>query len=298
MQTPPHLSRLLADWHAESGYADVGEVRLHYIARGTGPLVLLLHGFPECWYAWRHQLASLGKQYCVVAPDLRGYNLSEKPVRQKDYRLERLVADVLGLIRYFGAEEAVLVGHDWGAAIAWSVAQQAPRQVRKLAALQVPPLALWRDNLTFRQLFRSWYVLAFQLPWLPERLLRAGKNALLERMLRETAVRPATFTDQDLDVYHQAWSQEGAVTAGIDYYRANLFALSQSHRLPERWIAVPTLFIYGEQDVAILPETVRQVERYVSGPYQELRIAEAGHWVQAEAPAQVNTALRRFLDGD
>lgn len=296
MQTPPHLSKLLSDWHAERGYADVGEVRLHYIARGTGPLVLLLHGFPECWYAWRHQVPALGDQYCVVAPDLRGYNLSDKPPHPSDYRLERLVADVLGLIRYFGAKEAALVGHDWGAAIAWSVAQRAPKQVRRLAALQVPPFALWRENLTLRQLIRSWYVLAFQLPWLPERVLRTRQHALLMRMLRSTAMSRGIFTDEDLAVYQQAWSQPGAVTASINYYRANLFALRHSRRTPNGPVSVPTLFIYGEQDVAVLPETVRHVHRYVTASYCELRLQEAGHWVQHEAPAQVNTALRQWLD--
>ena len=295
MQTPPHLSRLLSDWHAESGYADVGEVRLHYIARGTGPLVLLLHGFPECWYSWRHQLAGLGEQYCVVAPDLRGYNLSDKPPHTRDYRLERLVADVLGLIRHFGAKEAALVGHDWGAAIAWSLAQQAPRHVSRVAALQVPPLALWRENLTLRQLVRSWYMLAFQLPWLPEHLLCTRRHALLERMLRSTAMTADSFTDEDLAVYQQAWSQPGAVTASLRYYRANLWALRDARRAPTQQITVPTLFIYGQHDVAVVPETVRHVERCVTGGYRELRLPGAGHWVQRDAPAQVNRALHRWL---
>lgn len=285
---------------AHSRYANVGDVRLHYVTKGTGRLVLFLHGFPECWYSWRHQLVSLSEQYCVVAPDLRGYNTSDKPSRRQDYRLDRLVADVVGLIEHLGADRAAIVGHDWGAAIAWSVAQQAPQRVWKLAALQVPPLSLWWANLTFRQMVRSWYMLALQLPWIPEWVLRRRRHAWLERLLRVTAVRPGIFTDDDLAVYHQAWSQEGALTGAINYYRANLFRLSrkvrqESQHMPGR-IAVPTLFIYGEQDFAILPETVRHVERCVSGPYRELRIPDAGHWVHHEVPAQVNEALRRFLN--
>jgi epoxide hydrolase 4 len=283
---------------AQSRYADVAAVRLHYVTKGTGPLVLLLHGFPECWYSWRHQIAALSNRYCVVAPDLRGYNDSEKPPHVRDYRLERLAVDVVALIRHFGADQAALVGHDWGAAIAWSVAQQAPQVVRKLAAFQVPPLALWRANLTLRQILRSWYMLAFQLPWLPERVLRWRKHLLLERLLRRTAVNAETFTDQDLAVYQQAWSQEGALTAMINYYRANVFQLSRipRHDPPDSPIAAPTLFVYGEQDFAILPATVRHIERVVSGPYRELRIPDAGHWVHRDAPAQVNTALRELLE--
>ncbi|MGB8507089.1 MAG: alpha/beta fold hydrolase, partial [Pyrinomonadaceae bacterium] len=129
------------------GYAQVGDVRLHYAECGSGErLVLLLHGFPECWYSWRHQLRALGEHYRVVAPDMRGYNLSDKPGRVDDYRMERLVDDVTGLIRHFGAHEAAVVGHDWGAAVAWAVAARHPEYVWKLAALQVPPPRVWVKN--------------------------------------------------------------------------------------------------------------------------------------------------------
>jgi epoxide hydrolase 4 len=298
----PHLLQLMRDCQAHTGYADTGEVRLHYIACGRGPLVLLLHGFPECWYGWRHQLAALSDQYCVVALDLRGYNRSEKPPRVRDYRMERLTSDVLGVIRYFGARQAAIVGHDWGAAIAWAVAEQAPQYVSQLAALQVPPMTLWWRNLTLQQVLRSWYMLGFQLPWLPEWVLRRRHRLLLERLLRETAVRPRSMSEEDLAVYHDAWQQEGALTAAVNYYRANLlrFFFERHHHpgdVPDRQIAAPTLFIYGEQDVAVVPATVRDVGRYVAGPYHELRIPNAGHWVQNEAPAQVNAALRRLLEG-
>ena len=125
------------------GYAQVGDVRLHYAECGEGErLVLLLHGFPECWYSWRRQLPALGERYHVVAPDMRGYNLSDKPSRVEDYKINLLVDDVLGLIRHFGAREAAVVGHDWGAAVAWAVAQHYPDYVWKLASLQVPPPAV------------------------------------------------------------------------------------------------------------------------------------------------------------
>ncbi len=150
------------------GYAQVGDVRLHYAECGEGErLVVLLHGFPECWYSWRHQLKALGRRFRVVAPDMRGYNLSDKPGRVEDYRMQRLVDDVTGLTRHFGAREAAVVGHDWGGAVAWAVAQHYPDYVWKLASLQTPPPAVWGKNLTLRQLLRSWYMFFFQLPSIP-----------------------------------------------------------------------------------------------------------------------------------
>ena len=284
------------------GYTQVGGVRLHYAERGSGDrLVLLLHGFPECWYSWRHQLMALGDRYHVVAPDLRGYNLSDKPPRVEDYRMELLVDDVLGLVRHFGAREAAIVGHDWGAGVAWSVAQRHPEYVWKLAALQVPPMAAWRKNMTLKQALRSWYMLFFQIPWLPETLMSAGNFALVERAFKTTVARAGSFTDADIAVYKKALSEPFALTAAINYYRANFTKLFLKSRKPaeelsDGRIRVPTLFIYGEQDHAVVPETVRNIGAYIDAPYREVRIATSGHWVQNEAVAEVNTALGQFLD--
>ena len=283
------------------GYAQVGDVRLHYAeCGGGGRLVVLLHGFPECWYSWRHQLKALGARFRVVAPDMRGYNLSDKPGRVEDYRMNRLVDDVTGLIRHFGAREAAVVGHDWGGAVAWAVAQYYPDYVRKLASLQVPPPAVWRKNLTLKQLLRSWYMFFFQLPTLPEWLMRRDDFARLGRMLRATS-RPGTFSDKEIEVLKAALREPGAVTGGINYYRANLRAFlgrrrgDREIRKHER-VRVPTLFIYGERDFAILPETVAGVADYVDAPYTELRLGRSNHWVQQEAPAEVNAALLKFLE--
>jgi pimeloyl-ACP methyl ester carboxylesterase len=283
------------------GHAQVGEVRLHYAECGEGErLVVLLHGFPECWYSWRHQLKALGRRFRVVAPDLRGYNLSDKPARVEDYRMKRLVDDVTGLIRHFGAREAAVVGHDWGGAVAWAVAQYYPDYVWKLASLQTPPPAVWGKNLSVRQLLRSWYMFFFQLPTLPEWWIRRGDFAGLGKMLRATS-RPGTFTDADLEVLKAALREPGALTGGINYYRANLRAFlgrgagEREIRRHER-VRVPTLFIYGERDFAILPETVAGVAAYVDAPYTELRLRRCNHWVQQEAPAEVNAALLGFLE--
>lgn len=288
-------------------YARVGEVRLHYAESGRrgGRLVLLLHGFPECWYSWRHQLTALGERFHVVAPDLRGYNLSDKPARVADYRLEKLVGDVRGLIEHFGARTAAVVGHDWGAAIAWDIAARHPESVWKVAALQVPPLPVWFANITLRQALSSWYMLFFQLPYVPEWQFGLNDFNGLGRMFKKTS-RPGTFTDTDLGIYKNALRQKdartntAALTAAINYYRANLFSnLSRSgaqSKARGARIRVPTLFIYGERDFAIVPETVRNVEKHIAAPYRELRLAGSNHWVQQESPAEVNTALLSFLE--
>jgi len=282
------------------GFADVGDVRLHYAECGTGDdLVILLHGFPECWYSWRHQLPVLGRRHRVIAPDMRGYNLSDKPARVQDYRIEFLVQDVVGLIRYFGNDKAAIVAHDWGAGVAWALAQRHPELISRLVAMQVPPPAAWRTNFTLRQLRHSWYMFFFQLPRLPESWARKNDFACLEKMYQETTVRKGVFTDEDIEVYKSALRQPGALTAGINYYRANvfksLFRGGVETPQDDGRIRVPTLFIYGERDHAILPETVRGVSRFIDAPYSELRIPDSAHWVQNEAVAEVNEALLRFL---
>ena len=284
------------------GDAQIGGVRLHYVQRGSGGrLVILLHGFPECWFSWRHQLMALGEGYTVVAPDMRGYNLSDKPEGVANYKIDLLVDDVLGLVRHFGAEQAAIVGHDWGAGVAWAVAQRYPEYVWKLVAMQVPPMAVWRANLTLRQALRSWYMLFFQLPRLPEWLMSAKDYAFVERIFKKTVARPGAFTDTDIAVYKRALSEPGALTAAINYYRANVFSMFLKRRrrgneeLSDERIRVPTLFIYGEKDHAIVPETVRDVKSYVDAPYREVRIKQSAHWVQNEAVTEVNAALQSFL---
>lgn len=283
-------------------YAQVGDVRLHYAECGEGErLVVLLHGFPECWYSWRKQLPVLGARYRVVAPDMRGYNLSDKPARVEDYQMSRLVDDVTGLIRHLGAREAAVVGHDWGGAVAWAVAQHYPDYVWKLASLQVPPPAVWARNLTLKQALRSWYMLFFQLPRVPEWWMARDDFAALAKAFRATS-RPGTFSDKDIEVYKAAMREPGALTAAVNYYRANVRSFFARRPggggIKERErVRVPTLFVYGERDFAIVPETVAGVADYVDAPYTELRLARNNHWVQQESPAEVNAALLGFLDG-
>ena len=283
------------------GYAQVGGVRLHYAERGEGDrLILLLHGFPECWYSWRHQLRVLGDRFHVVAPDMRGYNLSDKPPRVEDYRIEKLVDDVTGLIRHFGQRQAIVVGHDWGAAIAWATALRHPEYVSRLVAMQVPPPAAWRRNMTLRQALRSWYMLFFQLPFLPEWFISLRDFASVERSFKDTPGRIGAFSDRDIAVYKKALKEPNALTSAINYYRANVRALffpdrKESEDLTDDRVRVPTLLLYGERDRYIVPETLRDVGRFVDAPYREARFKKYGHWIQNEAPDEVNEAITRFL---
>jgi epoxide hydrolase 4 len=295
----------LGELEINHAYAEVGDLRLHFAECGAEHerLVILLHGFPECWYSWRHQLPVLGDRYHVVAPDMRGFNLSDKAARIRDYRIELLVEDVIGLIKYFRKEKAAIVGHDWGAAVAWAVAQRNPGVGSKLAALQVPLPAAWRENMTLRQLRRSWYMFFFQLPRLPEAWMRANDFARVEAMYRQTSIRSDAFNDEDVEIYKEALRQPGALTCSLNYYRANVLRslLRRGVETPNEAngrIRVPTLFIYGEHDVAVLPETVRRLDRFIDAPYREVRIPDSGHWVQNEAVEEVNAALLEFLQDD
>ncbi|HEX8638232.1 MAG TPA: alpha/beta hydrolase [Pyrinomonadaceae bacterium] len=277
-------------------YAQIGAVRLHYATAGDGEkLVVLLHGFPESWYSWRRQIAALSDEYTVVAPDMRGYNLSDKPESVSDYRMDKLIDDVTGLINHFGRRNAAVIGHDWGAAVAWAIAERHPEYLWKLGALQVPPVALWRKNLTWRQLLASWYMFFFQLPMLPEFYLKQNDYAALENALRNTTLEKSVFTDADIAAYKNGWREPYALTAMINYYRANILGRFFGDSASNKKITVPTVFIYGEHDQAVLPETVKGVGEYIDAEYQEFHIPTSAHWVQQEASDAVTEILRDFL---
>ncbi len=276
------------------GYAQIGSVKLHYAAAGDGEkLVILLHGFPEFWYSWRHQIAALSDEYTIVAPDMRGYNLSDKPANVSDYKMDNLVDDVTGLIRHFGREQAAIVGHDWGASVAWAVAAKHPEAVWKLCALQVPPVSVWQKNQTVKQFLASWYMFFFQIPRLPEWLISRNDYAVLAGGLKNGTVERGIFTDESIAEYKKAWCEPDALTSALNYYRANI--LKRLFSKEQTKIKVPTLFIYGEKDAVILPETVKGIGEIVDAPYQEIRIPDAAHWVQQEAAEIVTDSLREFL---
>ncbi|MDQ3712296.1 MAG: alpha/beta hydrolase [Acidobacteriota bacterium] len=277
-------------------YAQIGGVKLHYATAGDGEkLVVLLHGFPEFWYSWRRQIVALSDEYTVVAPDMRGYNLSDKPSRIEDYEMDKLVDDVTGLIRHFRREQAAIVGHDWGASIAWAIAQRHPETVWKLCALQVPPMSVWRKNQTVKQFLASWYMFFFQIPRLPEWLLSRNDFAILAEGLKNSTTESDVFSSKNIAEYKKSWSEPRALTSALNYYRANILKRLFSKQTTEEKIKVPTLFIYGEKDQAVLPESVRGIGEVIDAPYQEIRIPDAGHWVQQEAAEIVTDSLREFL---
>src|SRR5713226_3533948 len=190
------------------------------IARaGAGPLMVMLHGFPECWYSWRHQLKGLSSSFTCVAPEMRGYGETDAPLGVSNYTLEKLVDDVAGLITALGEKQAIVVGHDWGGAVAWSTALMRPDVVRRLVVMNCPHPLLLRKNLTsnLRQLRRSWYMFFFQIPWLPETLFSANNYALVRRSMRDSAAQKSAFSDADLDHFVEAFKNRYSMTAAINY---------------------------------------------------------------------------------
>lgn len=281
-------------------------LNLHVVQAGPedGPLLLLLHGFPEFWHGWRYQIPALAEAgYRVWAPDQRGYNRSDKPEGIGAYTIDKLARDVTGLIEAAGQRQAYVVGHDWGAAVAWRMATYVPDVVRRMVVINVPHPAVMSHHLrhNLRQIARSWYMGFFQLPRLPEVVLRMNNWRPACRALQGSS-RPGTFTDDDLDRYREAWSQPGAMTAMINWYRAafrpgsrhDAGADTESAPAPGGRITVPTLLIWGAQDAFLGKEMAQpSIERCEEGRLVVLDAAT--HWIHHEAPEQVTTLIRDFF---
>ncbi|MDB5241462.1 MAG: alpha/beta hydrolase [Spirosoma sp.] len=268
-------------------------VRLHVVQAGPaeGPLVILLHGFPEFWYGWKHQIEPLADAgYHVWAPDQRGYNLSDKPDGIAAYSIDTLAADVVDLINAAGRQQALVVGHDWGAAVAWWVAALYPERVERLVALNVPHPAVMKQyaSRNVGQMLRSWYIGFFQLPILPEALARLGNWAVMAHTLRSSS-RYGTFSDADIAQYKLAWSQPGAMRSMINWYRA---ALQQppTRNITIR-IRVPTLLIWGVRD-QFLKRDMAQLSIDLCDDGQVVFFEKATHWVQHEEPDRVTQLIK------
>ena len=279
------------------GSAYVNGVRLHYVTQGAGPLLILLHGFPEFWYSWRYQIPALAKHFTVVAPDMRGYNESDKPSGVAHYHIDRLTGDVQGLIRAFHEERAVIVGHDWGGGVAWSFAANYPHLTERLVVLNCPHPGAFQKALqeNRQQLRRSWYIFYFQLPWLPELGLRLFRRRFIAQAFRGMAVRKEAFPDEELHKYAEALGAPGSARAAINYYRA-AFRHRLRHgaiHLPE--ISRPTLLIWGEEDTALGKELTYDMDEYFSDRFEIKYIPKCSHWVQQEQPELVNRYLLEFL---
>lgn len=289
------------------GFADVNGVRLHYAEAGSGPLILFLHGFPEFWYAWRHQLAAFAGTHHVAAPDTRGINLSSAAPAIADYHVDRLSEDVIALARHLGHERFTLVGHDWGAIISWHTAIRFPGHVERLVIANVPHPGRYRELLHTSEAQRaaSSYIHAFRSERGEELLSRDDFGGFRANII-DPLMAAGHMTAEDRDAYREAWARPGWLTAGLNYYRANEFkppaadpkVAGPAPDFPPELYAVraPTLLIWGERDPYMTTENLDGLERYVPD-LRIRRFPDADHWVVHRKGPQVTALIRDFIDG-
>lgn len=294
-------------------YAEVNGVRFHYVTAAKGPLIIFLHGFPEFWYAWKNQLPEFAKDHRAVAPDMRGYNLSGKPAGVDAYQMKNLVEDVRALAEHLGYKKFVLVGHDWGGGVAWSFAIAHPEYLSKLVIVNCPHPAILARELAGNpaQQKASQYMLMFRSPQ-AEQILSANNYAALVDGVLGDGLKSGVFTEADKEAYIAAWSQPGALTGGLNYYRAAHFgppapaqlgeAATQSASLGASFgldaasliVKVPTLVIWGEKDTALLTGNLEGMDKFVPNLTVK-RVPDGSHWVIHEKPALVNGYIRDFI---
>lgn len=267
---------------------------------GTGEkFALLLHGFPESKFSWRFQMPLLARLgYRVWAPNLRGYGKTSRPKSVSDYHIDHLVRDVAGLIDAAGAKETLLVAHDWGAIIAWHCAIRKVRPLKGLVIMNVPhPACFVRALRTWSQLKKSWYVLFFQLPWLPERVLAARGAEAIGRAFTDMAVDKSRFPAEVVDQYRRNAREPGAISAMVNYYRAAMRTDRKVMNPAPGIVDTRTLMIWGEEDSALDKATTHGTEEFVTD--LTLRyLPGVSHWVQQEAPEKVNAMLEAWLAGE
>jgi pimeloyl-ACP methyl ester carboxylesterase len=304
-------------------YANVNGQRLHYARAGNGPLIVFLHGFPEFWYEWKHQIAEFSRDHAVVAPDMRGYNLSSKPAELSAYQVPNLVEDVRALasdlMKSTGGTKFTLVAHDWGGVVAWVFAALHPEMLDKLVIVNAPHPTIFgrrlRDDPTQQK--ASAYMLMFRTPE-AEATLSANSYEMLTSAVLGEGLKAGTVTEDDKKAYVEAWSQPGALTGGLNYYRASGIgppaggaapatatttagtttaeppAVATPNEPPPLIVRVPTLVIWGEKDTALLPGNLEGLDQFVP-TLTVRRIADGTHWVVREKPAEVNRLIREFL---
>ena len=261
---------------------------------------MLLHGFPEFWYGWRHQIDALALAgFRVIIPDQRGYGLSNKPKGVNPYRVEQLASDITGLISAFGYDHMNLAGHDWGAAVAWETAIRYPERVRKLAILNVPHPDVMRTFLRSHvsQIKKSWYIFFFQIPGFPEWLLSRDHFAILRRMLIGSS-KDGLFNESDMAMYVKTWQQPSTLTAMINWYRAIFRAELSFQKVPaaarSRRVKPPVMMLWGKQDVALSFKMAQpSIELCDHGSL--IVFDNASHWVQHDEPEAVNLNLVNFF---
>jgi pimeloyl-ACP methyl ester carboxylesterase len=278
----------------QHNFISTNGINLHYVSQGSGKLMLMLHGFPEFWYSWRHQIKEFASDYHTVALDLRGYNDSDKPASLSAYQMSEFIQDLKGVITGLGYEDCILVAHDWGGAIAWNFAYAYPEMVEKLIVLNIPHPAKFAQGLrTPEQLLKSWYILAFQIPFLPELLFQLNDYQAIKEAFSGMAIDKTAFSEADLNAYRDAAAKPGALTAMINYYRG-IFPLLFNSEPEWQILEIPTLTIWGEADTALGKELTYGTEAYVRD-WQIKYIPDCSHWVQQEQPALVNAYIWEFL---
>jgi len=284
------------------------ETRIHYVTRGEGEPILFMHGFPQFWYLWRHQLADLGRDHRVVAPDMRGYNLSDKPPEVEAYRMRELLGDIRGLVEELDLAPFTLVGHDWGGILCWAFALKHPELLQRLVIIDSPPPFTWNRDLreSPRQREAVNYMVELSKPSPgPEEMVEADDFAMLESMLERIGGAGARLDEAERAAYHEAWSQPGAIRGGLNYYRAARMGeqvaaggvpAAYEAKIKAQRLQVPTLVIWGERDPALLVGLTRGLEEWV--PEMRLEVLPgAGHWVPYERPDDVNRLIRELVNG-
>jgi epoxide hydrolase 4 len=282
-------------------FVSANGIRFHVVTAGEGPLVVLLHGFPQFWYAWRHQIPALATRFRVAVPDLRGYGQTDKPPRVADYAIATLSRDIAELVNALGEKKAHVVAHDWGGGVAWDLVGRYPEVVDRLAVLNCPHPVLFGKALrsNFRQLRRSWYMFFFQIPWLPEAIVRLSPRRASENFFRGMAIRKDTFTDEDLDRFAEAMAIPGAMTGALNYYRAMFRNVGELRRQEANLakIASPTLLIWAENDIALGKELTLGMESLFTSSFRIHYVPNCSHWVNEEQPELVNRLLLEHFAG-
>jgi pimeloyl-ACP methyl ester carboxylesterase len=288
-------------------FAELNHLRIHYAKAGEGQPMVFLHGFPEFWYEWKNQLAEFSLDHLAVAPDMRGYNLSAKPAQVDAYRIETLVEDVRALAQHLGRDRIILVGHDWGGAVAWAFALYYPQILEKLVIINAPHPAIFQRELlrNAAQQRASQYMLLFRSPDAEHILSANGFSPLAEAVLGE-GLKHGYLTQDDRNAYLEAWLQPGALTGGLNYYRAAKIGPPEgtgdfswrdlSEDFPRLTVRVPTLVLWGEKDSYLLPGNLDGLEEYVPDLIIK-RVPECSHWIVHENPDLVNATLREFIAG-
>lgn len=282
-------------------FTNINGIKMHYVTIGEGPLIVFLHGFPEFWRSWKHQISFFSNKYKVVALDMRGYGETERPVEVGEYRIEKIVRDVTELIDSLGEKKATVVGHDWGGAVAWVTAMINPPVVEKLIVMNAPHPAIVQRNAfrNYTQMQKSWYMFFFLLENAPEKVLSRNNFDILKNVFEISIKRKDKFSSSDIEEYVSSWSKDGGITGGLNYYRANLnedFWGNLGESIPFPKIKIPVLQIWAEDDIFLGKELAEGTKEFVvDAPFSLKFIPNCGHWVQQEAPDEVNQMIEEFL---